>query len=93
MQTLRESLKGFASRVSQFVRNFATGSQKFSKIYADGIVHVKALIALGNNETIIGSQNFDELFVKLGTEEIVLRTKEVKIIEELKRYLLKIKYL
>ncbi len=89
----RESLPGFASKVSQFVHNFGTGSQKFSTIYADGIVHAKALIALGNSEAIIGSHNFDELFVKLGTEEIALRTKEVKIIEELKRYLLKIKYL
>lgn len=89
----RESLPGFASKVSQFVHNFGTGTPKFTTIYVDGIIHAKALIAMGNGEAIVGSHNFDELFVKLGTEEISLRTSEEQIIDELKRSLLNIKYL
>lgn len=79
----RESLSGFAPKMSQFVHNLGSKKKLFSTFYANGIIHAKALLAFGNREAIVGSHNFDELFVELGTEEASLQTREPEIFNEL----------
>lgn len=87
------SLVSFAPKVSQLVHQIGTRKPLFSILHVDGIVHAKALLACGNREAMIGSHNFDEIFVKLGTEEVSLRTCEPAIISELDGYISSLKIL
>lgn len=80
--TSQASRSEFAPKISQFVHNAGQVKPLFPIIRYPGTVHTKALL-LGNNSAIIGSHNFDELFVNLGTEEIALLTTQPEIITQL----------
>lgn len=80
--TSQISQLGFTPRLSQFVHNMGYTKPLFQIHRYPGIVHAKALL-LGNHSAIIGSHNFDELFVKLGTEEISLLTTQPEILIQL----------
>lgn len=73
---------GFTPRLSQFVHNLGQIEPLFSILRYPGIVHAKALM-FGNHSAMVGSHNFDELFVKLGTEEIALFTTQPEILSQL----------
>jgi phosphatidylserine/phosphatidylglycerophosphate/cardiolipin synthase-like enzyme len=80
--TSSESNLGFAPRFSRLVHNFGQQKPKFRITRYPGVVHAKAL-KIGNHTAIIGSHNFDELFVRFGTEEIALLTSQPEILQGL----------
>lgn len=80
--TSQEDQLGFTPRMSQKVHNLRQQKPLFRVNRYPGIIHAKALL-LGDHSAIIGSHNFDELFVKLGTEEISLFTKQPEIVSQL----------
>ncbi len=80
--TSPKKLSGFTPRISQMVHNFRQVFPRFEIFRYTDVVHAKALL-IGSKAAIIGSHNFDELFVRLGTEEISLLTSNPEIISQL----------
>lgn len=76
---------GAAHKLSQFVHDFGQDRARFYTHRYPGIVHAKALL-FGTHTAILGSHNFDELFVRLGTEEISLVTRQPEIVLQLQQY-------
>lgn len=76
---------GLAPKASQFIHNLGQSKPKFKIMRYQGIVHAKALI-FGQHSAMIGSHNFDELFVQFGTEELALLTRQGEIIDQLQQY-------
>ncbi len=72
---------GFTPTLSQLVHNFGQAKPEFRITRYPGVVHAKALL-LGSNTAVIGSHNFDELFVQLGTEEVSLFTTQPEIVAQ-----------
>lgn len=81
--TSPQKLTGFTPRLSQLVHNFGQVRPVFKIFRYPEVVHAKALL-FGDRTAVIGSHNFDELFVKLGTEEIALLTTNPEITSQLK---------
>lgn len=80
--TSDETQLGFASKLSQLAHETGQVKPLFDIIRYPGTVHAKALL-VGSHSAIIGSHNFDEIFVRLGTEEIALLTKQPEILVQL----------
>lgn len=72
---------GFTPKLSQLVHNFGQAKPEFRITRYPGVVHAKALL-LGSNTAVVGSHNFDELFVQLGTEEVSLFTTQPEIVAQ-----------
>lgn len=70
---------------SQLVHGVGQRKPLFKIHRFPGVVHAKILL-LNDHTAIIGSHNFDELFVRLGTEEISLLTQQPEIIQQLQMY-------
>lgn len=85
-----ETQLGFAPKLSQLVHNLGQSEPDFSIFRCPNTVHAKILL-VDNTSAMVGSHNFDELFVYFGTEEIVLLSEELDLIKELNDYIEKLK--
>ncbi|MFZ1721951.1 MAG: phosphatidylserine/phosphatidylglycerophosphate/cardiolipin synthase family protein [Microgenomates group bacterium] len=88
--TSNETQLGFAPKLSQLVHNFGQSEPEFSILRCPETVHAK-ILTVDNTIAMVGSHNFDELFVYFGTEEIVLVSEEQALIQELNEYIEKLK--
>lgn len=77
---------GKTQLVSQLVHGLGQKKPLFDTYHCPGIVHAKILL-FSDHTAIIGSHNFDELFVQLGTEEISLLTHQPEILKQLQQYI------
>lgn len=80
--TSQKSQLGLTAKISQRVHNMGQVKPLFRITRLPAILHAKALL-LGNHSAIIGSHNFDEFFVNLGTEEVALHTSQTEIVTQL----------
>ncbi|MEX2007602.1 MAG: phosphatidylserine/phosphatidylglycerophosphate/cardiolipin synthase family protein [Candidatus Levyibacteriota bacterium] len=80
--TSDENQLGLTPRISQMVHNAGQVKPVFEIKRYPGIIHAKALL-LGDHTAIVGSHNFDKLFINLGTEEISLLTTQPEILAQL----------
>lgn len=85
-----EAQLGFAPKLSQLVHNFGQNDPEFLITRCPDTVHAK-ILTVDDSITMVGSHNFDELFVYFGTEEIVLLSEEQDLTREVNRYIEKLK--
>lgn len=83
--TSQEDQLGLTPRMSQKIRTLGQSMPLFKINRYPGVIHAKAVL-FGKRAAIIGSHNFDELFVILGTEEVSLLTTQPEVIMQLTQF-------
>lgn len=76
-----------SGKIKELASSITTGTEKpkFSIKRTSGRLHSKVIL-FGNRKAVIGSHNFDEFMVKLGTKEVSLFTTEPDLITQVQQY-------